>query len=208
MEYELAFFNFDYKTIVNKLKKLGGKKLHKFALYNVAYFYLAGEQDFSKGFIRIRDENGNVKLTTKLLDKSKYAEEYEIGIDGTYDNIKKILEKGNLECKIESVKYRDKWSLVDTHEIVFDIWPGLPISLEIDCDSEKKLNNTCKKLDLNIKDGFTGSQYNKLYEITNDQMKKLPNINFNNFRKILKPHITKNNKIFNTLTKQYYGQFI
>ena len=208
MEYELAFYNFDYKIIRKKLKKIGGKIIHKFVLYNVAYFYLSGKNNFSSGFVRVRNENGKIVLTTKILGKSTYPEEYETEVNTTYENIIKILENSGLIKTIESVKYREKWLVPETHEVVFDIWPGLPISLEIDCESEENLKKTCKKLELNIDEGFTGSQYYYLYGIKNDEMKNFPNLNFLNFKKYLKKNIKKNMNEFKKINKEYYKQFL
>jgi len=55
-------------------------------LYKVAYFYLCGQNDFSKEFMRVRNENGIIVSTTKILD-SKYPKEYETIVNNNYDNI-------------------------------------------------------------------------------------------------------------------------
>jgi hypothetical protein len=54
----------------------------------------------------------------------------------------------------------------------------------------------------------TPTQKKKKKQKTKQQMKNFPNINFFNFKKYLKSHIKKNIKLFNTLNKNYYEQFI
>ena len=207
MEYELSFFNFDYKVIRNKIKKLGGKKIHSMVPYKVAYLFLATKTDFSSGFVRVRDENGETTITTKILN-TKYPEEYETIVNTSFENTLNILEKAGLQCKIKTMKYREKWVFPGCHEAVFDLWPGLPIVLEIDCTSEKLLHKACEKLDLNINNDFTDSKYDMLFEIPKKISQSFPDLNFNNFKKLLKPYVKKNLSLFNSLNKKYYEAFI
>lgn len=207
MEYELSFLNFDYKKIKQKIKKLNGIKVHSFVAYDVAYFYLANKNNFSSGFIRVRNENNIIKLTTKILS-SKYPEEYETVVNTSYDDILKLLENSGLICKIKTIKYREKWTFPGCHEVVFDIWPGLPIILEVDCTSEELLKKSCEKLDLDIHQGFTQSKYDVVLGIPNKITNAIPNLNFSNFKKLLKNHVKKNKTLFNSLNNKYYKTYI
>ena len=55
-------------------------------------------------------------------------------IEDFVKNICNIEEFG----KIEVEKFREKWALKDKcHEIVFDIWPGLPEYMEVDCGTKR-----------------------------------------------------------------------
>lgn len=207
MEFELSFFNIDYNNIKKLIKKNNGKKVHSMALYKVAYFYLSGEKNFSKGFLRIRDENGIITLTTKILD-SKYPKEYETIVNTNYDVMSQILEHAGLIKQLETIKFREKWSMPGTHEVVFDIWPGLPIVMEIDCTSEKLLFDACKKLDINPKDGFTEHKYAKLYGLDKKITQNYKNLNYKNAHSFLKKHVITNKDIFNSLDIDYYKKFI
>ena len=203
MEYELSFFDFDYEEMRKLLRQKGGKMIHKMTLYKATYFQLCGEDNFKKGMMRIRDENGQVTLTTKKFG-AKFPEEYEVNIEETFEEIEKILVKAGLEAKLETKKYREKWSFPGCNEIVFDLWPGLPIVMEIDCTSKEALNKTCAKLGLDTKDGVCGSKTMHLYGIKEPE----GTVSFSNYKKVFKPIIKKNAKLLGSLTKKYYQQFV
>lgn len=207
MEYELSFVNFDYDEIIKNLKKVKANKKHDLVPFQVAYFNLAGEKDFKKGFVRIREENGFVTLTTKITD-SKYPQEYETIVNSSYDDTKKIIINSGLSLKIDTIKFREKWEVKGCHEVVFDLWPGLPLMMEVDCNTEKGLIDLCKKLELNIKDGFTESKYTNMYGFKPEVTQKIPDLNFKNFRKKIKQYIITNKSIFNTLNSKYYKKYI
>lgn len=205
MEYELSFFEFDYNTIKSKIIENGGKLVHKMVPYKVAFFQLCGENDFKSGMIRVRDENGICTMTTKKFSKtSKYPEEYETKVSESYANIVKLLKAGGLELKSEVIKYREKWNYPGCNEIVFDVWAGLPIVMEVECKNEKALHKVCKNLGLDIKNGTSGSKMKHIYGLETT----VYNLNFTNYKKLLKPVIKKNQKILNSLTKKYYENFI
>ena len=203
MEYELSFFDFDYEYMRKLLRKKGGKQIHKMTLYKATYFQLCGEKSFKNGMMRIRDENGQITLTTKKFG-GKYPEEYEVNIEESFDDIEKILVKSGLEMKLETKKYREKWSFPDCNEIVFDLWPGLPIVIEIDCTSREALNKTCGKLGLEPKNGVSGSKTMHLYGVKEPE----GTVNFSNYKTVFKPIIKKNAKLLASLTKKYYSQFV
>ncbi len=207
MEYELSFLNFDYKEIIKNLKKIGGKKIHPMIIFKVAYFYLSGSTDFSKGFIRIREENNSLTMTTKITD-SKYPTEYETTVNTTYENMIEILKNTGLILKINMIKFREKWEIKGCNEVVFDIWPGLPIIMEVDCKTEKGLENLCLKLGLDYKKGFTQNKYTELYGFDSKITQNIPDLSFKNFNKLLRTHIVKNKKIFNELDSNYYKKLV
>lgn len=210
MEYEVSFFDFDYKSLIKNIKKLGGKKIHSMAVYNISFFKLCNKNDFKDGFVRVRDENGTVTLTTKIFESknTKYPKEYETTVDSKFEDVIKILESAGLENSLKSIKYREKWSFPGAHEIVFDLWPGLPIVLEIDCTSESALKKTCEKLNLDMSKSFTEYKYMYLFGIHKKITEKIPYLNFLNYNKLLKKHVKKNKELFNSLTKDYYNKFI
>lgn len=208
MEYELSFNNFDLDYIRKKLLKLGAKNEHSFYPFKVIYFYLAGEDNFKKGFLRIRSEYPNkVTITTKILS-SEFPEEYETHSSENFDDTVKILSKSGLKMKIETVKFREKWVLKPCHEIIIDLWPGLPPIMEVDCDSKKNLEDMVKKLGLDIKDGYTISKYDKIYGIKNEITQSFKNLNFDNYKKLLSKHVKINNDLFKKIDYNYYKSFI
>ena len=207
MEYEVSFNNFDYKKVIKKIKQKG-KKIHNFFPFRISYFYLCGENNFKKGFLRVRDEYpGIVTITTKILS-SKYPEEYETTVNSSYENTTEIIEKSGFKMGIQSIKFREKWSFSKCHEIVFDLWPGLPLIMEVDCTSENNLKNAITHLGLDIKDSYTMSKYLYTYDIPKKITQSLKDLNFKNYKKTLAKNVKKNKPIFNKLTKKYYLDFL
>lgn len=184
------------------------KKIHNMIPYKISYFLLSGKKSIKDGFIRIRDENKIIRLTTKIIDSnSQYPKEFECTVDTSFDNIKNILINAGLECIITTTKFREKWTFPGCHEIVFDLWAGMPIVMEIDCKSEKLLHSSCNKLDLDINKGFTMDKYDYLYGIEKNISQTLV-LTFINYKKLLDKHIVKNKNIFNLLNKKYYCDFV
>jgi adenylate cyclase class IV len=149
-------------------------------------------------------------ILTKIFDAKhpKYPIEYETTVDSKFKDVVKILESAGLENSLKSIKYREKWSFPGANEIVFDLWPGLPIVLEIDCASESALKKTCEKLNLDMNKSFTEYKYTHLFGINKKITEKIPYLNFLNYNKLLKKHVIKNKELFNSLTKDYYNKFI
>ena len=99
-------------------------------------------------------------------------------------------------------KLREKWSISGCKEIVFDTYPGLPEYMEIECDTEDKLNNLVKKLDLKEEKLFQpGYLYESLYGIIKQQGKKLSDLTFSTAKKIFIRRINKNKSLFLKILK-------
>ena len=101
--------------------------------------------DNGNKFVRIRNENGIITFTKKELRKNKMALEYEININkgSTYDEIVDFASHlvPSDSIRVVSEKYREKWAVGrGCHEVVIDEWPGLPPYVEVDCTTQKSLN--------------------------------------------------------------------
>jgi hypothetical protein len=98
---------------------------------------------------------------------------------------------------------REKWSHPLAHEITFDIVPGLPIYMEIDCTSEANLNKLVALLDLdksNMKYGSFDKTYTEYYDIPSDTIiHKTPSLTFKDVAGQIKPN--KNLPMFREITK-------
>ena len=95
--------------------------------------------------------------------------------------------------QIETIKIREKWSFSKCHEIVFDLWPGLPLIMEIDCSTEKSLDGAIKYLGLNKEDGYDYSKYAYTYGIPFEKTRKFKVFTFKNYKKLLTKLIKKIN---------------
>ena len=130
-EYGAKFLEVDIIALKTRLKEIGATQIHSFKKYRRVVFTLCNA--IIDGYIRVRDENGKITMTSKTYADPKFPEENEINISSYFDDSVKLLESLNLVKKAYHETYREKWSHPDAHEITFDIVPGLPIYTEIDC---------------------------------------------------------------------------
>jgi hypothetical protein len=119
-----------------------------------------------------------------------------------------IIKNAGLALKIQTIKFREKWEVKGCNEVVFDIWPGLPLIMEVDCKSEAGLIALCSKLGLDHKTGYTQNKYSEAYGMDNKITENITNLVFHNFKALLSAHIIKNKALFDTLTFEYYKKFL
>jgi adenylate cyclase class IV len=143
-EFEAQILDIDPIEFRKKVKGIGGRLIHKNTKLQRTVYSLCG--DSSKGFVRVRLEgDGSTTMTSKIYTKSKdFPQEYEVGVQGTYDEAKSFLDSLQLPPRASQETYREKWSLpsvAGVREITIDLWPGLPPYAEIDCDTEETLKS-------------------------------------------------------------------
>jgi adenylate cyclase class IV len=208
IEYEVKFLDIDINNLKKKLKKLGAKQIHKKKLYNRVVFHYPDHN--IKGYIRIRNEGGDITMTTKTYKDPKFPEETEIKINDEFNNGVNFLKSLNLKQKAYHEQLREKWSLPSIkgiHEITIDELPGLPPYCEIDAYDKNSLERTIKLLDLDdtkMRYGAYGKTYNEYYDIPEDEFNdRVESITFKNIEKELKPRKNKIllKKIANTQKK-------
>jgi len=154
IEAQVLFIN--YNEIIPKLKSLGCKLKFDWTKFRIAVFNPCMSQDEQKQkydiiYTRVRDEGlGVVTITTKTKLKSltatenKFVNEYEIATNNNFDDCKDLLLANMLNMKAYQERLRQKWiipSRPEIKEIVFDIWPGLPMHMEVEADTETTLMN-------------------------------------------------------------------
>ena len=208
IEHEYQFPDINKKNIIKKIKELGGKQVHPMILYNSVYYW-----NYKKNyFYRIRNENNNITLTKKVFRDKLMPLEYEINIikgssfKEIEDFVKSIIKIKKFG-KIEVEKFREKWSIDGLcHEIVFDIWPGLPEYMEVDCATKRELDEIIPKLGLKGKKYYTTGvfeYYHDVYGLTNRHVFKNSNMKFNTIAKILEPHVKKNKEYLHDMQKNH-----
>ena len=207
VEYEYQFTEYDKKNIIKLIKEKGGKKIHNRSLYSTVYFYSKDSQQF----IRVRDENGSIVMTKKIIRNKEnlHPLEFEIKLssDETFNNAvefaKTVMPKSKI---IKTEKYREKWSVgFGCHEIVFDEWPGLPEYMEIDCTSQKSLDDIIKYLGLTNSHYFRRGAfdyYEKIYEIERKYLPK-SDLTFNGIYRSIGKYAKKNKNILKKLQQRY-----
>ena len=139
-EYEIQVLEVDVASMRQKLKKLKGKRIHKSIKFVRSVFNRCNSK--IRSFVRVRNEGKKTTMTIKIYNDPKFPDEHEVTIEEDFETGKNFLEALNLKMKAYQETYREKWSLPikGVHEITFDIWPGLPQYMEIDCSNKKTLD--------------------------------------------------------------------
>jgi len=201
-EYEAKFLNIDITFIKNKLRENGAKKIHDPLKFYRLIFKRCEERGDKPGFVRIRDEGKKITMTTKIFNDKKFPEECEVSINESFEKGCEFLRAIGIEEKSYQETIREKWSHPLAHEITFDIVPGLPIYMEIDCTSEENLNKLVSLLELdktNMKYGSFDKTYTEYYDIPSVIIHKTPSLTFKDVSTQIKPN--KNLPMFREITK-------
>jgi adenylate cyclase class 2 len=202
-EFEAKFLNIDITNIKKKLRENGATKVHDPLKFYRLIFKRCEEKGDKPGFVRIRDEGKKITMTTKIFNDKKFPEEREVTINESFEKGCEFLKAIGIEEKSYQETMREKWSHPLAHEITFDIVPGLPIYMEIDCTSEANLNKLVSLLDLdksNMKYGSFDKTYTEYYDIPSDTIiHKTPSLTFKDVGTQIKPN--KNIPMFRQITK-------
>jgi adenylate cyclase class 2 len=202
-EYEAKFLNIDVDSIKNKLRENGAKKIHDPLKFYRLIFKRCEEKGDNPGFVRVRNEGNKITMTTKIFNDKKFPEECEVSINESFEKGCEFLRAIGIEEKSSQETIREKWSHDLAHEITFDIVPGLPIYMEIDCTSEANLNKFVSLLELdktNMKYGSFDKTYTEYYDIPSDNIiHKTPSLTFKDVGAQIKPN--KNVPMFREITK-------
>ena len=204
VEIEAKFLEVDINDLRSKIKKLGGKKIHKMVMYKRFIYHLHDPKE--KGYIRTREENGKVTITLKKYPAdSKYATEFEIALEkgSTIEDAKKILEAQGYKLKAYQESLREKWSLSGCPEIAIDTLPGIPTYVELECKNENEIKKLSKLLGFDMKNAKYGPYTNEYMSYYGDSVNinYVPSLTFKNIDKEIKPE-KKAQKDFLVKTKQ------
>ena len=200
-EYEIKVLDVDVAFMCQLLVILGFQMVHNTVRYYRVVYHMASSD--IHGFVKIRDENGRVFMTSKRYDKNlDYPEEFEFEIVGTIDDAMKFMASIGMVMKAYHVTRRMKWihdKMPDLHEIVFDTIPGIPTYMEIDCGKEELLNNLIEVLGINkdkIRKGGYDRTYNEYYGIELDDINnRTPNLTFKGIIDEISHKVTKNQEL-------------
>lgn len=202
-EYEAKFLEVNVIDIKRKLKSIGATKVHSFKPYRRVVYKLCDPN--LKGYVRVRDENGSITMTSKTYADPKFPEENEILISSSFEDSVNLLSSLGIVKKAYHETYREKWTHADAHEITFDIIPGLPIYTEIDCHTEEQLNKMIKTLGLDESKkryGAYGDTFMEYYGMTQTEINNdTSSLTFENIGNEIK--IKKNHKLLNEIAKIY-----
>ena len=190
-EFEAKYLDIDVRAVQKRLTAIGGKLVHSNKQMVRSTFERCNKH--KDGFVRVRQEADKVTMTSKIFS-GKYPEENEVTIKESYEDGVAFLKSIGHEQKAVQETMREKWNIPsrkDVYEIVFDMVPGIPTYMEIDCKSEAALNYVENKLGLDVTKRRYGSfdkQYLEYYGIPKDVINiHTPSITFSKIHKEIKP---------------------
>ena len=202
LEIEMRFDNIDTNQLRKKLKSIGAKISKDKRIMPLVSFNHPKKK--KNTYIRIRDEGEEVTLTFKNRLNEKYPVEREVVISD-FDEGVAILKLIGCKERYYIEKLRETWKIDGCKEIVIDSYPGLPEYIEIECDTEKNVFNTAKKLGIKInknhKNPKVENMYLHHYGITRKR-ELAKRLTFKNGLDIFDKYITKNRKQFITILKE------
>ena len=211
-EIEAQILYIDYDTTIKKIKSLGAKMKFDWVKFRIAVFHPCmsekeRNEKYEMIFTRVRDEGlGTVTITTKTKPKitpetsartKKFVNEHEITTThNTFEDCRDLLLANHLNMKAYQERLRQKWIIPgrpEIKEIVFDIWVGLPMHMEIEAATEKHLMDFIDEVGLdknNVR--YTGASkfYEEILSISTDNINNnTPLLDFKNALSQLSPHI-------------------
>ena len=147
-EFEHAFYDFNKKDIISKIKDLKGKKKGTYLFRVQVLIHPSSNPDT---YVRVRDEGFRITMTYKLQGpKDKYAQEEEVIINNFDDGVALLIGLG-CKKKFYYEKIREIWDVKNT-EVVFDSNPGKDDRMEVESKTLKEMKEMIKYFDLKVKD--------------------------------------------------------
>lgn len=184
-EIEIKFFNIDKAEIRNKLKSLGAELRFKERLYKRAMFQRHDNPNLKCNFLRIRNEQDQIRLSAKIsaIETMRMEDQKELDvIVSNFEDTIEILKVAGLKLSGIQESKRESW-IYRTGEIDIDTWPFLLPCLEIEADSSNLVKEISRELGFDFSKGQIGGYgylYKKIYGLESiDDVKLIDNLSFN-----------------------------
>lgn len=165
-EIEIRILNIDKDKFIKEILSLGATK--DSAFLQRRYTYDFNPVDKHK-WIRLRTNGKKTTITIKeVVDKKSMSGTNELEIEvSSFDKANLLLEELGYHHRNYQENYREIYYLDDV-EISIDSWPLIPTYVELESNSEDKINSLLSKLSYNKEDLTTldvTSIYNDIYNI-------------------------------------------
>ena len=173
-ELEAIFLDTNADSLRKKLKEIGASLVHPEQLMKRKVFDFPDERlEKEGGWVRVRDEGNKITLSYKrLVDRTLHGTK-EITVEvSDFEKTCNILIAAGLQVDAYQETKRERWEL-DGSEITIDTWPWIPTFVEIEANSEEKLKEIVKKIDLDWLKAMHGSvetAYQKYFDVTEEEV--------------------------------------
>ncbi len=195
IEFEYRFINYNKYEIIKKLKELGAIQIHEPILYPLCTFKLPNNED-KKKYLRVRKEYDSIKIAYKEHNEDDFPLELEVEVDD-FNNTINLFKKLGYEINYCIEKIREKWSMDNCKEIVFDTYPGGIEWMEVECDTKEYLETITKKLGLKREKNFNLEDILLNYFGIIQPSNSKAGLSIKTAKSILSPYLKKNIDLFN-----------
>jgi hypothetical protein len=199
MTIETRFLEINQTYIKKRIRELNGRPVKGKKQFLQSSFYLKNEFDET---IRIIEDNKKTYLRMKKYYKNNELEIYDLEVNANFEKTNVFFEQMDLKHKKIHESLQETWSIPNKNinSLKIITLPGINPFLEIEAKNEKAIDFLVDKLKLVENDNHIGpiySLYTHYYGISNDSIKKIPLLTFNNkdlFQKIVERQKTINVK--------------
>ena len=149
VEIEARLLDCNVSEIIEKLKRLGAKFIGDWLQIRNCYDFNPKKEN---SWIRLRTNGFETTLTIKEIQTSKIdgTKECEVVVSD-FNKTDEILNKLGYIARTKQENRRIRFVL-DEVEVDIDFWPMIPAYVEFEADSEDKIKNICKKLNIDFND--------------------------------------------------------
>ncbi len=182
-EIEIKFLEVDVVSLEKKLKEIGAKKVGDFFYKRIIFDFPDYRLDKTGQYLRLRDEGDKITLTYKkqkdfisheATTKDVIFLENEI-IVSDFETARVMLAGlGMIEDQYQENR-RTRY-IFDGVEIDIDSWPKIPTYLEIEGQSQEKVNKVATLLGFDLKEAVrysAGAIYERHYGIKMHEYSKI-----------------------------------
>lgn len=159
-EIEIRLLNCNEEDIIKKLEDNKASFVGEWLQIRKCYDFTPVKEN---SWIRLRTNGLETTLTIKEIqnDKIDGTKELEIVVSD-FNDTDEILNKLGYVSRSNQENKRIRYML-DGVEVDIDSWPYIPSYVEFESDSEEKIKNVCKKLNINF-DELTTMDVTSIYK--------------------------------------------
>lgn len=183
IEYEVKIIQIDPADVRQRLISIGARCIKPQATYRRWVYLLPSSAPTQKGFVRVRDEAGDITLTYKSHGKTiDTTREIELHVDSLMGAQEFVQQLGCQQKSYQETK-REVWQLPEGGWVMIDTWPWIPTFIEVEGQSEAHVRDMVSKLGYDWSDivvGGVAQVFIRLgYDIDTDTINnKTPRITF------------------------------
>jgi len=183
IEYEATFTGINKDGFRKKLINTGAKLIRPEFLQKRYVYHLPQGHQIPGGWVRVRDERGQITMSLKVVDGDKIADQKEINLKvDDMTNAREFLTALGCVKKSYQETKREIWNKSGV-AVTIDEWPFLEPFVEIEGNSEKNVKQVSAQLGFDYQQAkfcAIGQLYLEKYNISLDIINnKTPKLTFN-----------------------------